>query len=919
MKSTSPGTFVVLLLLLTAVGLGTWSFFGGQSLAPETPKGIEQEVGSDSGTVAPAAGAVENEDQNARTEVPIDPSAGAAKTAPDSPTEPEALHRVRGRVVDMRGAGIQGARVGVAARHVENLPIAIGGIDDLMANAVGGQATDADGYFDVPLQSSGTFRLIATHAEHPRGEHRGTANADVDGVVIQLRDGAHITGRVLGVPASVQSIEVFSRRVKGAVEGAAAGMFIDLGGLVEGLGVSAGGRSATVTKDRTFELRGLDPNESYTVWAANSDAKDRVPVKCTLAQDVRAGTSGVQLHWREPLTVLVRVVDAAHQPIEQLDIAAGFVKEIKMLGMSVPVPTVRPMRQKNYPEGLVRIDGLEVVEKDKEVFAIEVRAHGRRPWKRHDVEVPRSGIVDLGVVRLDESAVVVARVVEAGTGEPIVGADVELLEVEDEADESNGSGGGSISFSTNVSTSRGDGPSPRDLMLADARKSMVGTTDSNGECRITADFDGDARLQVRAKGYAQAGAGPFAVPARGDIEVDVPVHRGGTVQVTSVDGHGKAAPRVFVRRKGPFDGDEKTLRTDENGLLTFEALSVGEHSFKLLDVDPGESGGLKVGLTGILDASSGKPVQVIDGETVHVTLAQPLRGNVTGIVMLDGEPLDDANVRLFRAGAAEQELAAEVLGTMLGGLVDTGAASDSDVDGWFEMQRVAVGDYRLVVKHKDLVMPSSMPVSIIEGDNRIDFPIVETTIRGRVVDSSGKPVARATVSVAAAEGKLTDLTDQMGDAKEMMAEIFGGAGGRNAGVRTDSDGAFELRGVRADIPLSVVARARLHVNGSQRIEAMVAGTTRQGVEVILQPGARIRVSAIGVRGAMTAKLEWAGAPSAEAPRARESLMRRGRVTIDGLVPGQWRVTLEGPGLAEDLQPRVLHVSGGQTEKVDFGR
>lgn len=922
MKPNSLGLFVVSLLILAAVGFAVWSYFGAESLAPagpSAPGATGERAGAGSGSVVPAAAMVESSDQVARTEVQIDPAVGADTVAPD---ESAAMYRVRGRVVDMRGAGIEGARVGVAERQMDELPFAIGGLDDLLADATGGQATDADGYFDVALMAGGSFRLIATHAEYPRGEHRGTATADVEGVVIALRDGARIAGRVVGVPPGVHSIEVFSRRVKGAVEGAASTMLIDLGGLAEGLGVTIGGRSALAMEDRTFELRGLDPDERYTVWAANADAKDRPPVKCTLSQELRAGAIGAQLHWREPLTVLVRIVDADNHPIEQLDVAAGFVKEVKLLGMSVPIPTVQPMRQKDYPEGLVRIDGLEIVENDHELFAIEVRAAGRRPWKRHDVSVPRSGVVDLGVVRLEESAVVVARVIEATTGEPIVGATVELLEIEDEAGEKNasGSGAGSISFSTNVSTPAGEGASESDLMLADPdRLSMVGTTDRAGECRITAEFDGEAKLNVQAKGYAQSGTGPFAVPARGVVEIDVPVYRGGKVQVTAVDGHGEAAPLVFVRRQGPFDGDEKTLRTDKNGMLTFELLSVGEHTFKLLDVDPGESGSLKVGLTGLLDASSGRPVQVVDGETVEITLAQPLLGNATGIVMLDGVPLDDANVRLFRAGAAEQELAAEMLGSVLGGLVDTGATSDTDVEGWFEMEHVATGDYRLVVKHKDLVMPSSMPVSIVEGDNRIDFPIVVTCIRGRVVDASGAPVARATISVTAAEGKLTDLTDQMGDAREMMAEIFGGGGGRNVGVRTNSDGTFELRGLRAGIPLKVVARARMHVDGSQRVVELVAGTTRTGVEVVLRPGARIRVSAIGVRGAMTAKLEWAGATSVDAPRDRESLLRRSRATIDGLTPGRWRVTIDGQGLPADMQPRVIDVLAGKTERVDFGK
>ena len=70
---------------------------------------------------------------------------------------------------------------------------------------------------------------------------------------------------------------------------------------------------------------------------------------------------------------------------------------------------------------------------------------------------------------------------------------------------------------------------------------------------------------------------------------------------------------------------------------------------------------------------------------------------------------------------------------------------------------------------------------------------------------------------------------------------------------------------------------------------------------------------------MSAKLEWAGAPSGDAPRDRESLLRRARATIDGVVPGRWSVKLVGAGLSDELQPRLIEVSAGKTERVDFGK
>lgn len=927
MKWNAPLLWLAL-LVIAGLAIGAWSWFDQGDPTPAIPVTGERNPGQDQPQPPGAdAGDVEASE---RTEVATDTAPDTGERAGQPATDAETSvgsHRVSGRVVDMRGVGIAGARVAAADRTLEAMPLGIGGLDDLMSASGKGVTTNADGGFELRLDAGGAFRLLATHDEHPRGEHRGTATADVQGVVIQLRDGTSIRGRVVGAPDDVQSIVVFSRRKKGVVEGAAAEMLFDLGGLVEGLGIAAGGRRASVDAARQFELRGLDPDERYLIWAANATAAKQMPVKSTLALELRGGSHGAELIWREPLTVSVRVVDAAtNAPLERLEVDAGFVKEVKVLGMAVPIPTTRPLPQQDFPDGVVRIVGLEVLDADDPVLAVEVRAAGRRPWIRHDIKVPRAGHVDLGLAALEPAPVVIARVVAAKTGAPLQGAEVELHEIVADADAGTDSqpeaGHGSISFSTRVTTASDadDAGSGVNMLTNATRNRMTGTTDANGECRITAEFGGRAQLRARGDGFARAASDEFDLPARGEQVIDVPLFGGGSVAVTAIDGHGRPAAQVFVRRQGPIDGDTSTERTDAAGQLTFAALSIGEHTFKLLDVEPGDSGPLKVGLSGILDPKAGTTVAVIDGETAQLTLAQPLRGDVTGFLTLGGVPLDGARVRLLGAGgdATGEAIAAELVGSMLGGLIDAGATAKSEVDGLYEMKAVVAGAYRLVVNHEDLAMPSSTEVRIGEGDNRIDVAIAAATLRGRVVSASGAPVPRATVAVMPAEAGLSELTARLGDAKEMFGELFGGGDG-SGGVRTAADGTFELRGVRTGTALIVSARARLHQDGSQSVQAIAAGAVRDGVEVVLRPAGRIRVAAVGVRGALTAKVQWAGPPSDAAPKDREGLLRRGRATIDGLRPGLWRVSLDGTGLPDDLQPRTVEVGAGESPKVDFAR
>lgn len=860
-----------------------------------------------------------------RTEVappPTEALPAAQGETPDSKPKTGRELRARGRVVDARGNGLANARVAVADRQIEALPFAVGGIDDLMAIGRAGEPTDAEGYFDVELEEPGKFRLIASHAEHPSSNYRGEATADIEGIVIELRDGATISGRVLGKPDSVTSVVVLAKKSQRGIANAAATSLIDLGSMVDAIAPGVGLRT-DVDEAGAFELRGLDPREHYSVWAANADDSVSLPVKSTLAVEFAAGTQGIELHWREPLRVRLQVTTAENAtPIEHLDVRAGFVKEMKMLGMAIPMPITRPLPQHEFPGGVLKIDGLEIPEDERPVLAIEIRAAGREPWIRHDLEVPRSGHADLGTAQLARAPIVIATVLDGRTGSPIDGATVALHEVEDEADEDSNQGGNrSISLSTSMSTPEDRSvDDPTTALVEDLNANrMTGTTDESGQCRLTAEFRGPARVRVELDGWAPAASEQFETTGIGETPIEVRLFRGGTVRVTTVDGHGKPAPNAIVKRAGPIPEDSDDERSDEHGRITFEGLAVGEHTFKLIDVDADSSGPIKVALTGIMDPNAGEKVQVADGATTDLQLAFPLYGKVTGHVTLDGQPLDQAKVQLFTPGDNEEEAAAQFIGSMLGGLVELGAQDESDVDGYFELNRVAAGPYRLVVQHKLLAMPSAQEFEVIEGDNRAEIALVSTTLRGRVVDSSGNPVPRATIGVMANEGRLSDLTDQLGDAQEMLGALFGGKTGGPASVRTAADGTFELRGVRPDTPLLVSAKARLHVQGSAPVAPLTAGSTRENIEVVLQPAGRVRVSAVGVRGALSVELEWAGPQGPNPPREREGLLKRSRATIDGLLPGTWRVTLSGMGIADDIQPRTIEIQAGKTARVDFGR
>ena len=296
MKASGSGILLIAALAVVAAAVAAWQWSAGEAPRPgqttEPGAADRQTPGADA---KPTAGGTAIAPE--RSEVPTPPAAAPDEPAAE-PADADAAagkFAVRGRVVDVRGNGIADAHVHVTDQPVADLPFGIHGIeglDDMLSGRPGDASTAADGTFELRVPDAGPFRLVATHPDHPRGDYRGEATADVEGVVITLRDGARITGSVLGAPPEAESIVVFARRLKGTVEKATSGALLDVSGLVEAVGAPLGAARAEVDAERRFELRGLDPDSRYSIWAANATTANGMPLKSTPALEFAAGTLG---------------------------------------------------------------------------------------------------------------------------------------------------------------------------------------------------------------------------------------------------------------------------------------------------------------------------------------------------------------------------------------------------------------------------------------------------------------------------------------------------------------------------------------------------------------------------------------------------------------------------------------------------
>jgi hypothetical protein len=873
-------------------------------------------------STAPAATEVERSAAPAATPPVATPPEDAAETP--AAAEPEAAVVVHGRVVDVRGAGIADARVAVSREDELPAGIALGLPREL--RDTGGRAvqTDSSGAFAVPLRKRGSFELIASHDEHPSAKHAGVADAPrVDGVVILLRDGGSISGMIEGAPDNAGELEVIARQLEdgiAAATGAAANAMFDFGGLFEGLDLPIGARKTVAAADGTFRLIGLEPGARFSVFALRT-LQDAKTTRCTERVEAREGSHGVRLRWRESLGIAVRVLDAdTGSPIEDLDVSVGPVRKMTVVGMSVPVPMRQAVPQRHFADGLVQVDGISV-DDGKDPLSIEVRATGRRAWLREDLDATRPGRLDLGVVQLVAAPVVRVTVVRGD--EPVAGAKV-LLERVDEAQADREDGPRtSIMFSTTANTPANSGAEATtsvNIPVADTRV----TTDANGICELTADSGGMARIRVSASGHAAFWGQPFELPSRGVIEQRALLWRGGTAAVRVVDGHGAPLAGATVRRSGAEPKETATAKTDAQGAVSFEHVAPGTHSFAL-DEASASSGGIRVDISGVDDTDAGAvSVQIGDGQVVDVLLTAPLRGSLRGVVTLDGQPLDRAEIAVVdvpKDGAAA-DLSAELgsaFESMFGGLVgvDQGQPTKTGVDGEYELAGVRAGARRVLVRHKSLAMPACSDVTIVEGTNLHDVALRSTTLRGRVLDQRGEPVEGALVAVSVDMGDAEAATARVDEAAGVIGELLGG--GIQHEVRTAKDGAFELGGVRPGVPLRVRATSRLHVADSVRVDALPEGSARDGVELRLGPAGRVRVRA-SIEGALSVKAEWIGGTPAPkgAGSPRTAVLKSGRATLEGLPPGRWKLGLEGsPAVEARGLERMVDVGPGQTVSVEF--
>jgi len=819
-----------------------------------------------------------------------------AITVPREDTEIDPLRLSRGailsgEVVDSAGRPVPGARI--LPQEVQSGGLIVGAAREPVA------VCGADGRFRIDELACGPWRFRIASEDHPDRLVEGVSEepgVEVGGLRWELAPGATISGTVTGIPAEEREhLEV--RAVKAGSEG-----FLGLGAA----------RVASVERNGSFVLRGLVPEQDYTLQARRARPQGELDFwerSRSNRVDAHAGDAGIVLSYQPEAALLFTVLDASTRaPIERFAVEAG-------IDWPVPVSDEDGNARTFFRGGEVRVGGLRP-DSDQDRVRLNVNATGYQPYERSDLLVRAGQELDLGPILLDPVPVVRVRVLDRASGAPVVGARVRMQE---EAPDQQ-----TIRRKITLSPDSGE----HSIEIGESRSA---TTDAEGWAELTS-FEGKTvSLRATAEGHAPARITGLALPQADSVTQELRMGPGGDVLVRVVDSDGAPVAGARVQRKGENDqggmmafgasGPEEV--TDSRGEVLFSSLEPGPQSFCLSEGD--SNAGFFTGNDQVVIAGLGgggdeewSSVSVVEGQRVELVLQAPPRSGLSGKVREAGKVLAGATLRLEKekapGGGGRPHFA---------GFGPQGPETRSDGEGRYSFADVKAGRYTLTVEHPSRRMSQEFALELSEGDNRYEVDLSVSVIAGRVLDTEGKPLAGVEVWAERPSGPgggprmAFIMIGDDGDGGMVDSGQFGKR------ARTDADGRYELRGVSSDVDLVVKGSGDSVQPGQSQPLRVAPDEVRDGVDLRLEAAGSIRVEAKLADGspARMRLVQATFAGESETPvEPKVGLIQSGSTELKGLRPGPWKVTLSDPSagpLGASGDERQVEVKAQETASASF--
>ncbi|HET6203352.1 MAG TPA: carboxypeptidase-like regulatory domain-containing protein [Planctomycetota bacterium] len=759
---------------------------------------------------------------------------------------------VAGTVSDPSGRPVAGARVSIDLDPAQVMRRAPFFMDE--------EKTDDQGRYRLGGLPAGKVRVLASAEgwrESRSDEVEVRAGENVERVDVRLQSGRSIAGRVLandGKP--IEGAEVYAMPEERA----------------------AGARASFSIFRR--EANRTDASGRYEV-AGLADGTYRVEVEAegfahASKQGVAVGSAGTDFRL-DPLSGLVgRVLDGrTGKP------PASF----RARAMREGFPGARFMDTGSDATG--REDGsFEIGGLEPGTYRVEVRADGFAPATAGPIAVVAGAPADAGSIAIQPGSALRVKVVEAGDGSPIVGAEVSVAPAEKEGP-------------PGMPPVRLLGPAGARLVAFPGlpeTQDAARKTGADGIAEVPGLAEGSYLVRVRAKDHASVRKEVF-VAAANPTEVDAALAKGGTVKglVLRANGEPYSGARVFLA-SAVESGVEEEASSGSDGEYRFEHVAPGDWRVGLSEEAPVRFGGgggaifvrsVRAGMPG---EERGVLVSVAEGETATVDLREKETGAVSGRVTEVGEPVAGVRVSLSREGQPRLPFLSDL-------------TAESGADGHFRIEAVPAGRYTLTAQKTGAAVPAEEEVQVSGGEAVVDVELPRGVIEGTIRDAqtgsglggvevsvarerepgpSGRPRAAMAVSVAFARGGPGGggrTTVRMGDGRES--------------VKTDAEGKYRLEGIP---PGSYVVTASMdgYADGRREGIGMNRDARVPGIDLSLAKGGGIQGTVVDAVGSPVPFALVEVAPR-EGDSKRSVAGPDGAYEVRGLAAGVYDVSARIPG------------------------
>ena len=781
---------------------------------------------------------------------------------------------LEGTVLDDLGRPVEGARVRRIEREGDQMVETMDRIG--FSSVLGLETTDTDGRFRLEHEPAGAVVLLA---EHPsimpaRFEAPARRAGDVlEGITITARRAGLVRGVIAGYPRGRVYGQVAATPVDPDTEPEEGG----IDALMAARLSPAGEHLAEVDADGGFEIGGLRPGARYRVQAMER----RQFVETVLLSDsVEATADGtfVSLNFDPGARLELKVVDRdSRAPVERMAVSASWGRRSAKV-MLTPQGGRAPKRIRG---GLVTLHELRPTG-EKGALTVTVDAPGYARAVTSPIEVPAGGLATGGTLELVPARTVTFKVRDARSGEPVRKARVTL--------------------------STGQGFDPRaNMMLAPSGREVWAKTDRKGRCELSDLADPEARLEVKAQGYATHRQDPFLLAGGQDL-VEVALEREAELSVGVVgdDEVLLVGARVECRVKEEDSPWRSGKATGKDGLAVFGGLAAGAYEVRAMR-NAGQPFSRQENLGD--EQSDWQTVELAAGQQLRFDYRLPGSATVEGVVRIDGRPAAGARVSVVPAENADEYERFIKLQDEFAGFGNQPSGDTTDSDGRFQIADLGAGLATVLVRHEELTMPARLDIEVEGGVNTVTVDLSISSLEGRVVDQDGEPVAGASVAVR------RTLEDE---AARLSRQYLGMSG---TDEQTGADGAFRIRGVKPDSEMQLVVKAEgytdrvvpgLSVAAGETLDLGAVAMTEGGSVLITVPGGESPNAVAWVL--LTRVDDGSGEPE------KVELLRAGKARVRGLAPGEWSVTVttsgrESTGGTSESEPVPFEVLPGEEAEV----